>query len=255
MTDAAKTVVITGAAGLIGSAFSKAVVEAGYQLVIADANVEAAERLCSELREQGGEACVQPFDATDPASIQQLLINSIEHYGSVDALVNNLYIRKGNYGADFFDVSYADFCANLSANTGAMFECSKVFGRYFCDRNQGNIISIASVYGCIAPRFEVYDGTPMTMPVEYAAIKSAVLHLTRFMAKRFKGHKVRVNAISPGGILDGQPEPFLAAYGQFCANKGMLDKEDLSGALLFLLSDQSAFMTGQNLVIDDGFTL
>lgn len=255
MTDNARNVVITGAAGLIGGAFSHAVTQAGHRLVIADANAAAAEQLCTELKALGGEACVLQFDATNPESIHQLLVNSIEQYGSVDALVNNLYIRKGNYGADFFDVSYDDFCANVSANTGAMFECSKVFGRYFCDRNQGNIISIASVYGCIAPRFEVYDGTRMTMPVEYAAIKSAVLHLTRFMAKRFKGHNVRVNAISPGGILDGQPESFLDAYGQFCANKGMLDKEDLTGTLLFLLSDQSAFMTGQNLILDDGFTL
>jgi NAD(P)-dependent dehydrogenase (short-subunit alcohol dehydrogenase family) len=107
----------------------------------------------------------------------------------------------------------------------------------------------------MAPRFEVYENTAMTMPVEYAVVKSALLHLTRYMAKYYKGQNIRVNAISPGGILDRQPEQFVARYNASCMSKGMLEKGDLVGTLLYLLSDQSRFVTGQNIIIDDGFTL
>ena len=95
----------------------------------------------------------------------------------------------------------------------------------------------------------------MTMPVEYAAIKSALIHLTKYMAKYLKDKNVRVNCISPGGILDKQPESFLEQYKSNCLSKGMLDPEDIMGALVFLLSDASKFINGQNIIVDDGFTL
>ena len=107
----------------------------------------------------------------------------------------------------------------------------------------------------MTPRFEVYDGTAMTMPVEYSAIKAGVVQLTRYFAQYFKGSGIRVNCISPGGILDNQPESFLTAYNSHCASKGMLVPQDVLGALLFLLSDESRFMTGQNIVVDDGYSL
>ena len=93
------------------------------------------------------------------------------------------------------------------------------------------------------------------MPVEYAAIKSGLIHLTKYMAKYFKGKNIRVNTISLGGIEDKQPESFLRAYKEFCLNKGMLNAKDISGTVLFLLSDLSEYVNGQNIVVDDGFTL
>ena len=131
----------------------------------------------------------------------------------------------------------------------------QAFGKYFKKQGHGNIINFASIYGVIAPKFEIYDNTAMTIPVEYAAIKSGMLHLTKYMAKYFKGMNVRVNAISPGGILDGQPDEFIRKYNQECSTKGMLDGKDLNGTLIFLLSDMSSYVNGQNLVVDDGFIL
>jgi NAD(P)-dependent dehydrogenase (short-subunit alcohol dehydrogenase family) len=126
---------------------------------------------------------------------------------------------------------------------------------YFQKQGYGNIINISSIYGVIAPKFEIYDNTEMTTPVEYAAIKSGMLHLTKYMAKYFKGKNIRVNAISPGGILDGQPREFLSEYKRQCSTKGMLDPKDLNGVLIFLLSDMSSYINGQNIVVDDGFCL
>ena len=95
----------------------------------------------------------------------------------------------------------------------------------------------------------------MTMPVEYAAIKSSIIQMTRYFAQYFKGTGIRINSLSPGGIKDRQPEAFLQAYAAHCSSKGMLDPGDVIGALLFLLSDASKYMTGQNIIVDDGFSL
>ena len=106
--------------------------------------------------------------------------------------------------------------------------------------------------GIIAPKFDIYNNTKMDMPVEYAVIKSALLNLTKYMAKYCKGNSIRVNSMSPGGILDGQDPVFLNNYNSQCLTKGMLNSKDLSGTLLYLLSDMSKYVNGQNLVIDDG---
>ena len=152
-------------------------------------------------------------------------------------------------------MEYEDFCENVSVHLGGYFLTSQQFAKYFAETGCGNIINISSVYGVIAPKFEIYKDTPMTMPVEYAAIKSALIHLTKYMAKYLKDKNVRVNCISPGGILDKQPESFLEQYKSNCLSKGMLDPEDIMGALVFLLSDASKFINGQNIIVDDGFTL
>ena len=95
----------------------------------------------------------------------------------------------------------------------------------------------------------------MTMPVEYAAIKSGLIQLTKYMAKYFKGMNIKVNALSPGGIFDHQPEIFLENYKMECSTKGMLEQSDLTGSLIYLLSDMSKYVNGQNIVVDDGFSI
>ncbi len=138
---------------------------------------------------------------------------------------------------------------------GGYFLVSQQFVRFFRGQGYGNILNMASIYGTLAPRFETYRDTAMTMPVEYAVIKSGVFQLTRYLSKYLKGDNIRVNAISPGGVVDAQPEPFLNAYQTYCLNKGMLEPRDVCGALVFLLSDLSQFVNGHNLVVDDGFSL
>jgi NAD(P)-dependent dehydrogenase (short-subunit alcohol dehydrogenase family) len=251
-----KIVVVTGGAGLIGRQFCAAIASHGGTAVVADVQFEAAQGVAQEIaaRHPGG-AIAAAVDITDPESIRALISQVNEQCGRIDALVNNAYPRNENYGRRFEDVTFADFCENTGLHVGGYFLASQQFAAYFTQQGHGNIVNMSSIYGVIAPRFSVYDGTSMTMPVEYAAIKAAVNHLTRYMAAYFKGRGIRVNALSPGGIADRQPESFLAAYQAHCAGKGMLDPQDIVPALVFLLSDGSRHVNGQNLLVDDGFTL
>lgn len=253
---AQKVIVVTGGAGRIGSEFIRAVAESGAVAVIADANDIAGHALAEEMTVvKGLQAEFHPLDITSKDSAQSLIAELHEKYGRIDALVNNAYPRNSRYGRKFEDVTYADFCDNMGMHVGGYFLMSQQFGSYFRNQGHGNIINMASIYGVVAPRFEIYEDTPMTTPVEYAAIKSAVIHLTKYLAKYFKGSNIRVNCVSPGGILDKQPESFLAKYSEYAMSKGMLDPQDITGTLLYLLSDLSAFVNGQNIIVDDGWTL
>jgi NAD(P)-dependent dehydrogenase (short-subunit alcohol dehydrogenase family) len=254
LTD--KIIVITGGAGFLGRQFCVAVAEHGGIAVVADVDVEAAIKVSDEIKFKfTGRAEAASLDITKKESISTLITGLLEKYGRVDALVNNAYPRNQNYGRKLEDVTYEDFCENVDSHLGGYFLMTQQFGLLFRKQGDGNIVNMASVYGTMVPRFEIYAETPMTMPVEYAAIKSAVIQLTRYFARYFKGDGIRVNCLSPGGILDAQPETFQKKYNAHCNSKGMLDSRDINGSLLFLLSDASRFVTGQNLIVDDGFSL
>jgi NAD(P)-dependent dehydrogenase (short-subunit alcohol dehydrogenase family) len=252
-----KVIVVTGGAGLIGKEFIQAIVEQEGIAIIADINLELAGKVKEELSKKLNTTKIDfiSLDITSKESINNMINILDKKYGKIDALVNNAYPRNKNYGRTFFDVEYEDFKENISLNLGGYFTTSQQMAKYFQKQGYGNIINISSIYGVIAPKFEVYDNTPMTMPVEYAAIKSGLIHLTKYMAKYFKGMNIKVNTLSPGGIFDFQNEIFLDQYKKECLNKGMLDKSDLKGTLVYLLSDMSKYVNGQNIVVDDGFTL
>lgn len=251
-----KVIVITGGAGFLGRQFCAAVAEQGGIAVVADINVEAAGRVSEEIGSSyPGHAEASPLDITDKASVSALIAGLRQKHGRIDALVNNAYPRNRDYGKKLEDVTYESFCDNVSLHLGGYFLVAQQFGIFFCEQGFGNIVNMSSIYGTMPPRFEIYADTHMTMPVEYAAIKSAVMQLTRYFAQYFKRDGIRVNCLSPGGILDGQPEAFLRGYNARCGRKGMLEPRDVNGSLLFLLSDASRFVTGQNLIVDDGFSL
>ena len=251
-----KVIVVTGGAGLLGKKFVEAIVEQNGIAIIADVNKKEGENIAQQLNEhQKDKALFVELDITSKKSVKQLIDKVEGKFGKIDAVVNNAYPRNKNYGRHFFDVEYADFCENVNINLGGYFLVSQVFAKYFVKQAYGNIVNMASIYGVVAPCFEIYEGTKMTVPVEYAVIKSGLIHLTKYMAKYFKGKNIRVNTISLGGIEDSQPERFQKNYKSLCLNKGMLNAEDIAGTLLFLLSDQSQFINGQNIIVDDGFTL
>lgn len=251
-----KTVVITGGAGLLGKKFAEALALEGAKVVIADIRLEVAQELVSELNDFVGSdsGYALKMDITSKESILTAIQYIESEVGAIDALVNNAYPRNKNYGRCFEDVEYSDFCENVSLHLGGYFLASQQFAIYFKEKGKGHIVNISSIYGIVSPRFEVYEDLEMTTPVEYAAIKSALIHLNKYMLKYFHGCGIRFNCISPGGIASDQPSEFLSKYNSFGNSKGMLDPSDLSGTLVFLLSDDSKYINGQNIVVDDGWS-
>ena len=252
-----KVIVITGGAGLIGKEFSKAVVQNRGTLIIADINEEIGNDVKDKLKNEFKQSKIDflKIDISSKESIQICIAQIIEKYGKIDALVNNAYPRNVNYGRNFFDVEYTDFNENVGLHLGGYFLTSQQFAETFKTQGFGNIINMGSIYGVVAPRFEIYDDTNMSMPIEYAVIKSSIIFMTKYMAKYFQGMNIRVNCISPGGILNNQSNDFLKRYNEYGMTKGMLDVKDLIGSFVFLLSDNSKYINGQNIIIDDGWTL
>ena len=250
-----KVIVVTGGAGLLGNYFCNVIADNDATVIIADLNIERAEQIAKEIRSRGKRADAISLDITDKTSIEKMIANLHKTYQKVDAVVNNAYPKNRKYGQNLEDVKYIDFCENTNMHLGGYFLIAQQFALYFRENGEGNIVNMSSIYGALAPRFELYEDTTMTMPVEYAAIKSAIIHLSRYFAKYFKSDGIRCNTISPGGILDNQPEVFLKKYKSYCGKKGMLDIEDISGTLIYLLSDASKYVTGQNIIVDDGFSL
>lgn len=238
-----KVAVVIGGAGLLGQEIVKTLMGSGWIAVTAD--------LEDVLPLQNAIA----VDIASPASVDALIETVNRQFGRIDAVVNAAYPRNKNYGRKFEDVTFEDFSENLSMHLGGYFLVSQKFALFYRDHGGGIILNISSVYGVMVPRFELYQDTEMTMPIEYAAIKSALIHLTKYIAKYFKGCNIRANCISPGGIISEQPANFVKKYSEFTINKGMLRSSDITGTIRFLLSDESKFINGQNIVVDDGFTL
>jgi NAD(P)-dependent dehydrogenase (short-subunit alcohol dehydrogenase family) len=253
---AGKVTVLIGAAGRLGRVFARSIVREGGSVVLADCETGNCERLKEQLLDEYPAAAVETqfADTSDADSIRALLSTTASLTGRIDAVVNAAYPRGPGYGARFEEVLYANFTRTVSQQIGGYFLVSQLFSMFFKQRGNGNVINISSIYGVVPPRFDIYDGTSMTMPVEYAVAKAALLHLTKYLASYFSGSGIRFNCISPGGILDAQPESFVARYNAYAMSKGMLDAEDICGALVFLLSDDSRYVNGQNLIVDDGWT-
>lgn len=249
-----KTFLVVGATGRLGTVIVNSALSAGANIVAVDQNAHFLHGLRSKHRENGQLLALEG-DMTQAKSIQGIIAAGIEQFGALDGAVNTAYPRNSNYGRKFFDVSYEDFCENVSMHLGGYFLFMQQCAKYA--KTEGKVFSLvnmSSIYGVIAPRFDVYADTEMTMPVEYAAIKSALQHLSSYVTSYMKGTAFRVNCVSPGGILAGQNRDFLERYNQYCGSKGMLDAEDVIGAVLFLLSDASRYVNGQNIIVDDGFS-
>lgn len=248
-----KNILVAGAGGLIGSNLVKAILAESGAVIACDINPVAMKQGLEAVGvdTQDINLTLTQVDITSTTSVANLFDN----YDLAGA-VNATYPRNKTYGAQFFDVTLESFNENINLHLGSSFLFNQQAAAYFKRTERSfSLVNISSIYGVVAPKFEIYSGTEMSMPVEYAAIKSAILHLTKYMSVFIKDSRFRVNCISPGGIYDHQPISFLNAYKKQTNGKGMLDVQDLMGTLVYLLSDMSKYVTGQNIVVDDGFVL
>jgi NAD(P)-dependent dehydrogenase (short-subunit alcohol dehydrogenase family) len=179
-----KIIVITGGAGLLGQVFVRGIAEHGGTAILADIKDPSKKfDLKSLEKDVSGAIEIASLDITNKESVITLISELTAKYGHIDAVVNNAFPRNKNYGRKLEDISYEDFCEDINMHLGGYFLVAQQFCRAFQQQGHGNIINISSIYGVMPPRFEVYDGTSMTSPVEYSASKSAIIHLTRYFAK------------------------------------------------------------------------
>ena len=246
-------VAISGGVGRIGSAFSRAVVENGGRVIIGDINSESGHQLVSELGDNA--SLFFEGNLTEPNTVDLMIRKGLEKFGKIDAAVHCAYPVSEQWGTAFEDLKPANIEKDLFNQLGGAIFFSQRMIHHFRQQGHGNLLHISSIQGAFAPKFDHYKGTEMISPIEYSAIKAGVISITRYLAKYCKNQKIRVNCISPGGILDEQPESFLKKYRSSCNNKGMLDAGDVIGTLIFLLSEQSKYITGQNIIVDDGWSL
>jgi len=257
-----KTAIVTGACGLLGRQHCAALAEAGANVVAADVDVTACEQLVASL---GGHHLAVGVDVTSTASLQAAKETILGKYGTIDVLVNNAAINDmfenpalagmqsmfEHYPLDMWNKSW-------NVNVTGVFLCSQVFGTVMAEKQSGSIINIASTYGVVAPDQDIYkneqgEQTFYKSPA-YPVTKSAVIGFTKFLASYWGKKNVRVNALSPGGVENGQDDFFKQNYANKTPLRRMAYPGDYRGAIVFLASEASAYMTGANLVVDGGWT-
>jgi 2-deoxy-D-gluconate 3-dehydrogenase len=255
---------VTGGAGLLGSEFCRTLAEAGAQVVIADLNGEAASGLARALTENGCTALGVGTDVTSPASVRGMVEAAQDRFGRLDILVNSAALDPKfdpQHGAQHTN-SFEDYPLEmweqaLSVNLTGMFLCCQAAARPMLAQGKGAIINICSTYGLVGPDQRIYErpGEPTRYkPVYYSVTKAGVLGLTRYLATYYAGKNIRANALTPGGVFNNHDETFLKAYSARTVLGRMAHRNEMNGALLFLASDASSYMTGSNLVVDGGWT-
>lgn len=193
------------------------------------------------------------MDITSEKSVVSGLDEAIEQYNEINGFVNVSYPRNKSYGLPFFEVPFQSWRENIDLHLNGYFLSAQKVAHYLKEHG-GSMVLFGSIYGFLGPDFGLYEGTKMTNPPEYAAIKGGIINLTRYLATCLAQHHIRVNCVSPGGIYDHQPPAFVERYCKKTPLGRMGAPEDLAGIVLFLLSDASSYITGQNFIVDGGWS-
>ncbi len=258
-----KVAVVTGGAGILGRRFCRGLAEHGAQVVIVDINEEHATRLATDIaRHAGRHALPVTCDLRDPAQVRRMVDTVIAKYGRIDVLHNNAAGKSSNpeaFFAPFEEYSLEQWREIMAIDLDAMFLVAQAVGKHMVTRRSGSVIQTASIYGVVAPDQRIYEGSeyegrPINTPAVYAAAKAGVLGLTRYLAAYWAPHGIRVNALTPGGVESGQNETFQQRYSQRVPLARMARPSEMIGALVWLASDASSYVTGQNIVVDGGLT-
>lgn len=240
-----KIIILTGAGGLIGRESLKHLVANGAKVVAVDVNEFESD---ADL--------FFTYNVTKTEEIDELLSEVINRYGRIDGLVNLAYPRTSDWGNKFEDIAFESWQNNVDMQMNAVFYiCQKVL-EIMKPQNRGSIVNIASIYGVVGNDFTLYEEYGGTSPAAYAAIKGGIVNFTRYLASYFGKYNIRVNCMSPGGVLDekNQQPSFIKRYSEKSPMKRLGDPEEMAPAITFLLSDDSSFITGHNLIIDGGWT-
>jgi len=259
-----RVVIITGGAGLIGSRYALVLSEAGSHSIVADINEQAAVEIASSVG--GAKAMGIGVDITKPASVKNLVSRVIGEFGRIDGLVNNAAldpkfdtVYTGEHLSSFENLPLDVWNNSLAVNLTGMFLCTQAVVPYMLEKGKGAIVNISSTYGMCGPDQRLYEkddpkSSPTYKPVHYTVTKSAVFGFTKYLATYYGQKGIRANTLTLGGVFNNHDAEFVRRYSQRTPMGRMADRDEYCGALLFLLSDASSYMTGANLVVDGGWT-
>jgi len=262
-----RVAVVTGGAGLLGKEFCRTLAEAGASVVVADLDGESAGKVVESLADSGYRAISYPLDVRHIESVHELASVTVGEFGGIDILVNSAALdpkfdpdaaAKGIAPGAFEDYPLEKWNAALNVNLTGMFLVTQACVISMIERGKkGSIINICSTYGLNGPDQRIYirDGERVAYkPVYYTTTKAGVLGFTKYLAAYYAETNIRVNALTPGGVFNDHEDYFVKNYAAKTIMGRMADKDEMNGALLFLASDASSYMTGNNLVVDGGWT-
>jgi len=249
-----KVAVITGGAGLIGKELVKGLAESGAVVVLCDIDSNKGKKIASELAALSLNVIFQPLDITRENSIHKLIKLLDKEFKHIDIWINNAYPKTKDWGVKFEQIKFDSGKKNLEMHLGGYFLCCQKVAQYMRKQKSGVIINLGSIYGLVGPDFGIYQGTQMTVPAVYSAIKGGIINFSRYLAAYYGKDNIRVNVISPGGIYDRQPSSFVKRYTEKTLLKRMGSPSDVVSAAIFLASDAAKYITGHNLVVDGGWT-
>jgi 2-deoxy-D-gluconate 3-dehydrogenase len=263
-----RVAVVTGGVGLLGAEFCRTLAEAGAAVAVVDLNAEAAKTVAEGLTKAGYRALAVPTDITRPESVNTMLEQVVSSFGRLDILVNSAALdpkfdpdalAKGVTAGSFEEYPLEQWNAALNVNLTGMFLMTQAcVKQMLAQGKKGSIINICSTYGLNGPDQRIYrksDGSqPAYKPVYYTVTKAGVLGFTKYLSAYYMETEIRVNALTPGGVFNNHDETFVKNYSAKTILGRMARKDEMNGALLFLASDASSYMTGNNLVVDGGWT-
>jgi NAD(P)-dependent dehydrogenase (short-subunit alcohol dehydrogenase family) len=262
-----RVALVTGGAGLLGLRHAEAIAEMGGVPVIVDVDGERAAAAAGDIARQFGVAAsASTADITDERAVHQCVGDAMRRYQRIDILVNNaaLTVKGGGPDGDEYFAPFERYPLRLwekalRVNLTGAFLMTQAVGRVMVEQRRGVVVNIASDVAMISPDHRIYEGMvspssgkPFNTPLSYATTKGALLSLTRYLATYWAPHNIRVNALSPAGVFDGHQPEFVSRLANLIPLGRMADRDEYKGALVFLVSDASSFMTGANLVVDGG---
>lgn len=238
-----KVIIVTGGSGLIGKEIVADILRKGGIAINADINV-TTDLVIGQLN----------VDISDDQSIRYGIEQVYRHFGRIDGLVNSAYPRTADWGTFFEDINPESWRKNVDWQMNSCFVCCQEVLKYMVNKGQGAIVNIASIYGVVGNDFTLYEDYGGTSPAAYSAIKGGIINFTRYLASYYGRKGIRVNCVSPGGIFDHQPVSFVSKYNAKVPMGRMGNPDDIAPAVSFMLSDEAKYITGQNLVVDGGWT-
>lgn len=256
MTSPRKVVVLTGGGGIIGTAMTVDLAQAGFAVAVVDRDLDAATS-AADLASGAAEPFVA--DISDREQLLALHDQVNARLGEVEALICNAATKSENFFAPYPEFPLEDWNEVLATNLTGPMLCSQVFGAGMAERGRGSIVNVLSIYGIVAPDQRIYEGSEyegraINTPAVYSASKAGLWGLTKYLASYWGDRGVRVNAVTPGGVFSGQNDTFVSAYSRRTMLGRMAQPEEIAAAARFLVSEDASYMTGQNVVVDGGLT-